>query len=310
MQQDSMEIISSRQFHIDVPTAVAIGKFDGIHMGHKELLGYILAQKEHGLKSTVFTFDMSAASFFQGTDIKDITTMSEKRIIFSELGIDYLIEYPLNDQTAHILPEEFISDILCGMLNMKYVVAGDDLSFGYKGRGNSDLLTQMSDKHGYEVEIIDKLRYEGRDISSSFVREVIEKGDMELAAKLLGHPYSFTGLVKPGFKLGRKLGFPTMNLYPDSDKILPPKGVYYSEVSFEGAHYPGITNIGVRPTVSEDEHVSVETYLYDFDRDMYGQNIETGLIGFKRPEMRFSSKEELKKMIDSDIADGRSFFGI
>ena len=148
------------------------------------------------------------------------------------------------------------------------------------------------------------------EISSSFVREVIEKGDMEMATNLLGHPYSFTGSVKPGFKLGRKLGFPTMNLYPDKDKILPPKGVYYSEVAFEGAHYPGITNIGVRPTVSDGESVSVETYLYDFDRDMYGENIETGLLAFKRPEMKFGSKEELKKMIDADIDDGREFFGI
>ena len=305
-----MKIITEREFHIDEPTAVAIGKFDGIHMGHKKLLEYILSKKERGLKSAIFTFDMSAASFFQGEDIKDITTISEKRIIFDELGIDYLIEYPLDDKTAHILPEDFISDILVGMLNMKYVAAGDDLSYGYKGKGDSALLSDMAKKHDYEVEIIDKVRYEDREISSSFVREVIEKGDMEMAAKLLGHPYSFTGSVKPGFKLGRKLGFPTMNLYPDKDKILPPKGVYYSEVSFEGAHYPGITNIGVRPTVSEGESVSVETYLYDFDRDMYGENIETGLLAFKRPEMKFGSKEELKKMIDADIDDGREFFGI
>ncbi len=305
-----MKIITEREFHIDEPTAVAIGKFDGIHMGHKKLLEYILLRKERGLKSAVFTFDMSAASFFQGMDIKDITTISEKRIIFDELGIDYLIEYPLDDKTAHILPEDFISDILVGMLNMKYVAAGDDLSYGYKGEGYSAFLSEKAGAYGYEVEIIEKVRYEDREISSSFVREVIEKGDMEMASRLLGHPYSFTGSVKPGFKLGRKLGFPTMNLYPDKDKILPPKGVYYSEVSFEGAHYPGITNIGVRPTVSEGESVSVETYLYDFDRDMYGQNIETGLLAFKRPEMKFGSKEELKKMIDADIDDGREFFGI
>ncbi len=305
-----MKIITEREFHIEEPTAVAIGKFDGIHMGHKKLLEYILLRKEQGLKSAVFTFDMSASSFFQGKDIKDITTISEKRIIFDELGIDYLIEYPLDDKTAHILPEDFISDILVGMLNMKYVAAGDDLSYGYKGKGDSALLSEKAKAYGYEVEIIEKVRYEDREISSSFVREVIEKGDMEMASKLLGHPYSFTGSVKPGFKLGRKLGFPTMNLYPDREKILPPKGVYYSEVSFEGARYPGITNIGVRPTVSEGESVSVETYLYDFDRDMYGQNIETGLLAFKRAEMKFGSKEELKKMIDADIDDGREFFGI
>ncbi|MCR4788699.1 MAG: bifunctional riboflavin kinase/FAD synthetase [Lachnospiraceae bacterium] len=305
-----MQIITDREFHIEEPTAVAIGKFDGIHMGHKKLLEFILSKKEEGLKSAVFTFDMSAASFFQGRDIKDITTIGEKRIIFEELGIDHLIEYPLNDETAHILPEDFIENILVGMLNMKYVAAGDDLSFGYKGLGNSELLSGLAGKYGYEVEIIDKVRLEGRDISSSFVREEIEKGNMEKVSRLLGHPYSFTGSVKPGFKLGRKLGFPTMNLYPDKDKILPPKGVYYSEVSFGGAVYPGITNIGVRPTVSEGDHVSVETYLYDFDRDMYGQNIETGLLAFKRPEMKFETKEELKKMIDADIDQGREFFGI
>ena len=220
-----MKIITEEEFHIDERTAVAIGKFDGIHQGHVFLLRHILDMKEKGLKSAVFTFDVSAASFFQDKEIKEITTREEKRMIFEKAGVDYLIEYPLNDKTAKTSAVDFIKKILIGMMNMKYIAAGDDLSFGYKGSGNVDLLLKASEEYGFETRVIDKLKYGLRDISSSYVREEIEKGNMDTVEKLLGHPYGFAGTVEQGFKLGRNLGFPTMNLYPDEEKILPPMGV-------------------------------------------------------------------------------------
>lgn len=303
-----MKIINEKEFHIDEPTVVAIGKFDGIHLGHVELIKHILeAKTKLGCKSAVFTFNVSAASFFAGKDIKEITTLSEKRVIFDSLGMDYLVEFPLDNETAGILPEDFIKDIMKGMMNMKYIVAGEDVSYGKYGKGDADLLRKLSESLDYRVEIIDKVKYDLKDISSTYVRDEITLGHMDMVTKLLGHPYSFAGVVESGHKLGRTLGFPTMNLYPDEAKILPPMGVYYSEVLYEDATYPGLTNIGVRPTVSNDNCVSVETYLFDFDMDMYGKEIITRILDFKRPEIKFDSKEALKAQMEIDLRDGRKY---
>lgn len=302
-----MEIITSKNFTIEDKTAVAIGKFDGIHMGHKTLLNRIIeVGHDRGFKTCVFTFNPSAASFFSDGNIKEVTTCSEKRVIFEEMGIDILVEFPLNKETASIEADEFVNKILVDSLNAGYVAAGYDISFGYKGAGNADLL-QSEAKERFDVEIIDKVMYGNREISSTYVREEISAGHMELVTELLGHPYSFSGKVMPGAKLGRKLGFPTMNLYPDAQKELPPMGVYYSSALFEGATYPGLTNIGVRPTVSDGQSISVETYLYDFDRDMYGKNITIELLSFKRSEQKFNSAVELREQLRTDIEAGREF---
>lgn len=307
-----MIIIKSKDFNIKEKTAIGIGKFDGIHLGHIELISSLVRQKEQGLKVVIFTFDMSASAFFTGKKVGEITTLSEKEMIFDKLGVDILIEFPLNKETAATDPCLFIEDILVKQLNMKYVAAGEDLSFGYKGKGDAKLLESKAQALGYEVNIINKLKYKDRDISSTYVREEIEKGNMLEASNLLGHPYSFAGVVEQGFRLGRTLGFPTMNLYPDEEKILPPMGVYYSKVSYENEEYFGITNIGVRPTVADtnDRHVSIETYLFDFDKDMYGQKIITHILEFKRPEMKFESKEALAVQVKQDIIDGRKYFGL
>lgn len=302
-----MKIINSLEFHIEEPTAVAIGKFDGIHLGHRKLLTNILSKKATGLKSVIFTFEPSASVFFGGPEVREVTTREEKRIIFENLGIDYLVEFPLNIETAAISPEAFIRDILCHQLNMKYIAAGYDLSFGHKGSGDVKMIKSLESVYLYQTDIIDKVMYEGSEISSTLVRAQISKGAMETVATLLGHPYSFAGTVEYGFRLGRKLGFPTMNQYPDERKLLPPLGVYCSNVIYEGTVYPGITNIGIRPTVAtfKDRHISVETYLYDFDKDMYGRRIVTELLSFMRPERRFESTKQLQEQIRQDILNGR-----
>lgn len=306
-----MKIIhDTKEFHIKEPTAVAIGKFDGIHLGHAELLKHIINAKERGLLSCVFTFDPSAAIFFGGSDVKEITTLKERRLVFENMGIDILVEFPLDNDTASIEPVDFLKSVLKDKLNAKFIAAGSDLSFGHKGRGDALLLSDMANELDYAVKIIPKILYEDREISSTYLREEIAGGNMDKVIKLLGHPYSFIGTVKTGFQVGRKLGFPTMNLYPEESKLLPPMGVYYSNVIYEGADYPGLTNIGVRPTVSEDNHVSVETYLYDFDMDMYGKDITVEILSFKRGEVKFSSIYELKEQLKRDLEDGRKFHDI
>ncbi|MDO4303461.1 MAG: bifunctional riboflavin kinase/FAD synthetase [Bacillota bacterium] len=303
-----MQIIhDTTEFHIKEKTAAAIGKFDGIHKGHEKLLSCILRRKEQGMKAVVFTFHPSAAVFFGQTAGGELTTREEKRSYFEKLGVDVLIEFPLNAQTAATLPEDFVREILIGKMNVGFIAAGEDLSFGFRGRGNQKLLREMSGELGFQVQIIDKVFCGDREISSTYVREMVEKGDMLKVKELLGRYYSFEGQVEQGNRLGRRLGMPTINLYPREEKLLPPRGVYYSKLLFEGCTYPGITNIGMKPTVNDNHIVSVETYLYDFDRDIYGKKIVTELLQFKRPEHKFQDVEHLKAQMQRDIEEGRRF---
>lgn len=306
-----MQIIhDTTEFHIEEKTAVAIGKFDGIHKGHEKLLSCILKKKEEGMKATVFTFHPSASAFFGQVSGAELTTREEKRSHFEKLGIDILIEFPLNAETAATPPEDFVRSILVGKMNAGFIAAGTDLSFGCQGKGNSRLLQEMSGELGFQLQIIDKVLCGDREISSTYVREMVEQGDMRKVKELLGRYYSFEGQVEQGNRLGRRLGMPTINLYPREEKLLPPKGVYYSRLLFEGGTYPGITNIGMKPTVNDTQMVSVETYLYDFDRDIYGKEIVTELLQFKRPEQKFQNVEHLKAQMERDIAEGRRFHGL
>ncbi len=191
-----MEIIAdTTEFWLE-GSAIAIGKFDGIHKGHTALLSHILKQKENGQKAVVFTFYPSASVFFGGGSTAEITTRQEKRKLFEKLGIDILIEFPLNAQTAATPPEEFVKKYLAEQMNTAYLAAGADVTFGYKGQGNKELLIKLADNYGYQVQIIDKLYYGDREISSTFVREEVEKGDMPMAERLLGRYYSFEGRVR------------------------------------------------------------------------------------------------------------------
>lgn len=306
-----MKIIEQQwDFKLDKKSAVAIGKFDGVHLGHRRLLHQILEQKENGCQAVVFTFDPTPAAFFTGKTQKELTTKAEKRRLFEQLGIDVLIEFPLNAETAATPAEQFVLQILCEQMKMKYITAGTDISFGDKGKGNADLLKALADLMDYEVDIIDKVMYGEAPISSTLIREQIESGNMAACKACLGDYYQVSGVVMPGKKLGRTLGMPTVNVHPEEQKLLPPNGVYYSNVIHDGIVYPGITNIGYKPSASSEHIMGVETYIYDFEKDLYGQEIQVQLIQFKRPEMKFASIEMLKAQMESDIASGRVFHGL
>ena len=309
--EDIMQIISGcTDFKLTEKSAVAIGKFDGIHIGHKVLLLHLMEQKKQGLKSVVFTFYPSAASFFGKAGEAELTPLSEKRAYFEMLGVDILIEFPLNKDTAAIPADMFIEEILVKKMNTAYIAAGTDLSFGAGGKGDGRLLYEMSRKLGYKVEIIDKILFENREISSSYVREAVEQGDMKTAALLLGRMYGIMGTVERGKRLGRKLGMPTLNIYPEKDKLLPPRGVYYSTVNCSGREYKAITNIGSRPTVNDTDAISVETFLYEYEGDLYGEEITVAFAEFKRAEKKFESVEALKAQMERDVAEGRAYHGL
>ena len=303
-----MKIIKdTTEFYIEEATAVAIGKFDGFHCGHQKLLQRMQEQKEKGLATVVFTFVPSPAAFFSKEPEKELTTIKEKRKIFENAGIDYLIEYPFYQEIADMEPNTYIEEVLVKRIHAKCIVAGEDVSFGRRGLGNYQMLEEKAQKFGYDVIIIDKVQYEGREVSSTYVREEVAKGKMELVHQLLGIPYHVGGTIVHGRKLGRTLGMPTVNQIPPKEKLLPPNGVYYSYVMLEGKKMPSITNIGTKPTVKNDIVMGVETYIYNFNESVYGEELEVYLLSFKRPEMRFESVEALKQQMAEDIASGRKY---
>lgn len=300
-----MEIIAdTTDFYIRRETAAAIGKFDGVHIGHRRLLDEILSRREDGMAACVFTFDPPPAYFFGRSDGKELTTREEKRLLFERLGVDILIEYPLNRETAATPPEVFVRDILAGRMNVGFVAAGTDLSFGDKGAGNAELLRKMGPELGFDFKTIDKVCLGGREVSSTYVRGKVEEGEMEAVCDLLGMPYLIAGEVVSGNHIGRRIGFPTINIIPEKNKLLPPNGVYFSRVSAEGKSYRAITNVGYKPTVSEEKAMGVESYLYGFDSDLYGQQVEVNLQAFHRPEQRFENVEALRLQLQQDIAAG------
>lgn len=300
-------IKDTTEFNIDAESAVTIGKFDGIHRGHRELIDRILEKKKDGLQAVVFTFDKSPLEFFSGKTVPGLTTVEEKRRIFEFLGIDVLVEFPLNKETAATDPEKFIDDILISKLNMKYIAAGTDITFGYKGLGNAELIKEKATGH-YDYDIVDKLILDGDEVSSSLIREIVAIGDMEKASKLIGVPYAIKGKITRGNQIGRTIGFPTINIEVSRDKLMPPFGVYYTEISIEGKHYNGITNVGTKPTVTDDETVFAETNILDFNEDVYDKNATVKLLHFARPERKFDSLDELKSQISNDIEGGVTFF--
>ena len=300
-------IADTTDFKILKPTAVAIGKFDGLHRGHRELLKQILAMKKKGYLSTIFTFDPPPEILFGKRQPQEITTKEEKRIIFEKMGVDILIEYPLNEVSAAIEPENFVKEVLKERMNMSFLAAGYDLSFGHKGAGNAGLLEVLAPKLDFQLKIIDKVCDHGREISSTFIREEVEAGNMNYVAELLGEPYMIIGEVVHGAKLGRKIGMPTINLLPEKEKLLPPNGVYYSRTLIGEKEYKSITNIGRKPTVSNENQIGAETYLYEFEQDVYGKNAIVKLLEFKRPEQKFANLDELKKQMIKEINDGREF---
>ena len=294
-------------FALQAPTAVTIGKFDGVHLGHRKLLGEILKQRPE-LCACVFTFDPAPAVLFGRSDGKELTTREEKRLLFESLGVDVLIEFPLTKSSAAMEPETFVRRILAERLQARFIAAGEDLSFGNRGAGDAALLQRMGAELNFETKIIEKLRLEGEEISSTRVRAAVEDSDMPLAEKLLGAPYSVLGEIVHGNRIGRSLGFPTINILPGPTKLLPRNGVYFSRAIIDGRTYNAISNVGCKPTVEDKQVMGVETYLYDFDGDLYGRTATIRLCQFSRPERRFESLQALQRQLQQDIRDGANYW--
>lgn len=301
-----MEYIKGRlDFHVTEPTVLSIGKFDGLHRGHELLMDYVFQKKKEGLKAVIFTFDVPPKKSLGQNEAKVLTTNEEKMHLFEQSGIDYLIECPFTEEIMHMPAETFLKKIV-EQLSIRCIVAGTDCSFGYKRRGDYKMLQKYASFYHYEAQIVDKMQYEGRDISSTFIREEIAAGNMEKADLLLGYAYFLQGMVVHGNQIGQKIGIPTINLLPPPEKLLPPFGVYTARVEIDGNIYDGIANIGCKPTIAGDNPVGVETHLFDFKGDLYGRHAKVSLLKWVREERKFQSISELKTQMEKDILFCRS----
>ena len=307
-----MEYIKhTTEFSVSEETAVSLGKFDGIHRGHGRLLECLKERKKSGLKTVIFTFDIPPKQKTKKCgQNKVLTTNEEKMQLFLLQGIDCLLECPFTFEIMHMEPEAFV-EMLVKRLHARSIVVGTDFNFGHNRRGDYRLLQRLADAYGYEVFVVDKVQENGRDISSTFIREEISAGRIEYANKLLGYPYFVQGTVLHGNEIGRTLGVPTANLIAEEEKLLPPFGVYVTRTSFlddQTKVYGGITNVGRKPTITGDHPAGVETHLFDFSGMIYQKNIKVEFLAPVRPEMRFASLEELKLQMHKDIKFGIKYY--
>lgn len=294
-----MKVISGIEtFNGNKKTAVTLGKFDGLHRGHQKLVERIVSYMDGDCESVVCAFDMQRDS---------LMTVRERREHL-ENRVDWLIEQPMTNAFMSMEPESFIEEILYGRLHAAHLVIGQDFNFGRGRRGNARMLETYAGKYGYTVDVIDKERYLGTVISSTYIKDALAQGDVKLAEELLGYPYEMTGIVQHGKQLGRTLGFPTMNIEPDEHKILPRFGVYACRVKIDGKWYNAVGNAGIKPTVTDEQRRLLEVYVYGYEGNAYGKEITARFCDFERPETKFGSVEELKDNVMRDMHYGERYF--
>ena len=299
-------IFDTKEFQLH-NTVVCLGKFDGIHKGHRLLIETIKSYKSQGLETVVFNFALHPYTLFSKGDAKLIDTMEEKVEKLESLGVDTLVSFPFTQETANIEAVDFIKEILVKKIDAKVIVVGKDCHFGRKRQGDVQLLREYAEKYNYKVVALEKLLVDDQLVSSTRVRKKIQKGYMETVTKLLGVPYAVKGEVLHGKQLGRTIGMPTINQAVSENKILPPKGVYVSRVYLENGIYGGITNLGTKPTVSGENQIGVETHIFDFDGDLYGKIVKTELLYYVRGEQKFNTLEELKTQMHKDMEFGKKY---
>lgn len=290
---------------------VALGFFDGVHLGHAALLK--LAKKtaaELGARPALLTFDSHPDQIVSGKPVSLINSPSDRRYIADNFfGIDDIISIPFDEKTMRMQWMDFVQFVVKTFKAVHFIV-GDDFRFGYRGEGTAEKLRALGAEAGFGCDIVPPVRIGDVTVSSTYIRSLVENGDMEEAGRFLGHQHLVTGKVRHGFRLGRKLGAPTINMRIEDGVIVPRHGVYAAKLRLlgESEYYTAVTNIGVRPTVSGENAVSVESFLLDFDREVYGMEAVCEFYRFMRPEMKFPDIEALSARIHSDAEDVRAYF--
>lgn len=282
-------------------SVVTIGKFDGIHKGHKVLIEKTVSiAKGQNLKSIVITFKNSPLSYFLNTKTKEIITEYDKMNLFESLGIDIVIDIPFDKNMAEISAEDFVKDILIEGLHAQRIIIGHDFAFARNREGNAQILKQLGLKYGFDVDIIGPVRIKEKRVSSTFVKELIQEGKVDEIQEYLGKNYTLEGEVIKAKQVGRTIGFPTANLKLKENLLIPKRGIYATRVYISNEVYIGATNIGYNPTVNGNK-MSIETNILEFNKDIYGETIKLEFLERIRDEKKFKNLDELKIQLKMDI---------
>jgi riboflavin kinase/FMN adenylyltransferase len=293
-------------------SAVTIGKFDALHLGHQHLLRQLTeVASQRQLKSVVVTFDRHPFNVLQpGKAPQSIIGPQQKVAHLSELQIDALVTLQFDDELAKLSPEDFVKSVLVEKLNARFVMVGHGFRFGANGEGDCELLAALALKYGFEFKALDAFKIDGEVVSTTRVRSLLDNGDVVGAAKLLGRPHVTTGNVEHGLKIGRTIGFPTANIARDCEGYLPVDGVYAGWMHVDGQKMPTAISIGINETFQAVPRLAEAFVLDRKDLDLYDKVVDLEYVGFVRPAAKFNGVEDLVVSINNDIAKIRVLLGI
>lgn len=294
----------------DKKRAIALGFFDGVHLGHAALLNRTNERaREINASPSVLSFDVHPDTLVFGRDVPLINDAKGREdIIRREFQIEDVVFIHF-DRRLMCMPWREFADAIIAELHIAWIVVGHDFCFGYRGEGTAERLKAYCEQRGIGCDIIPPVTIDNRVISSTYIRELLSEGKIAEANRYLGHPHTLTDTVHTGFRLGRKLEAPTINMFFPNRVLVPKHGVYAAKVYIEGCEsHMAVTNIGVRPTVSEEERVSVESHLLDYSGDLYGRQVRVEFCEFLREEKKFSDFAELSSQIRRDAERAREYF--
>lgn len=293
-----------------IKRVVAIGFFDGVHIGHAALLSMAKQRaEESGAIPSVVSFDVHPDNLVLGAETKLITSAIGREDLIRRLfGIENIVFLHFNRHMMQMSWEEFIA-ALVEELSISHIVVGHDFCFGYRGEGTAEKLRLWCEEKGLGCDVIPAVSLDGRIVSSTYIRKLIEDGQIEEANRYLGHPHILSDTVHSGYHLGTKLGAPTINMFFPDGVLVPKHGVYATRVCLErGERYYAVTNVGIRPTVGADNRVSVESHLLDYSGNLYGRQARVEFYAFLRSEIKFASFQELGEQIVRDAEAARAYF--
>ena len=296
-----MKIIFDPNQPLDFETSAGIGNFDGIHLGHKEIIETAKrCSRGNSTRSCVITFNPHPQKVLGRKEVPLIFPLKQRFDMLEATGIDVAVCLNFTREFSMVSAENFIKDILLGCLRTKDIVVGPGFSFGHKRKGNVDLLRSVGETHGFNTVVAEVARAGDQVVSSSAIRNLVREGEISEANRFFGYDYYIEGVVVEGEKRGRKLGFPTINL-DTGWEILPRPGVYATYVRLSDGFHESITNIGIRPTFEESK-LTVETHIFDFSGDLYGKRVRVNFVERLRDEKRFTGVDELVAQIGDDVA--------
>lgn len=295
---------------LDGPTALSIGVFDGVHLGHRYLIGKLKQSAESGdLLSGVVTFDRHPDDLLDpGRGVRYLTTLDEKLALLGELELDFTLVLPFTQALAQVSARDFVLSLL-DELRMRELWIGPDFALGRDRQGDADYLRALAQELDFRLEALQPLLDSGNAISSSNIRSLLSQGRVTEAGRLLGRHPTLTGKVVGGSGRGHQLGFPTANLAVDEKMMIPADGIYAVRVRWGTANHQGVVNIGVRPTFDNDENRTAEAHILDFTGDLYGQTLHVEFVKRLRSEQRFESPGALMEQMKKDVAETRRVFG-